>query len=130
MAWKAARPATMRQASCTLRAHAVGAAWCIISVAAADGPIDCRAPIIRAIIRRSTGCSSGWRKRTRAPRASLRGNALLKWLAARGASAADTIRATVAVSAPVDLQIAGHGLGRGINRLYTWHFLSSLKPKS
>ena len=61
---------------------------------------------------------------------SLGGNALLKWLAARGASAADTIRATVAVSAPVDLQIAGHGLGRGINRLYTWHFLSSLKPKS
>jgi predicted alpha/beta-fold hydrolase len=30
----------------------------------------------------------------------------------------------------VDLSVAGHGLGRGINRLYTWHFLSSLKPKS
>ena len=40
------------------------------------------------------------------------------------------MRAAVAVSAPVDLNVAGHGLGRGINRLYTWHFLSTLKPKS
>jgi predicted alpha/beta-fold hydrolase len=61
---------------------------------------------------------------------SLGGNALLKWLAARGASAARAVRATVVVSAPVDLHVAGHGLGRGINRLYTWHFLSTLKPKS
>ena len=61
---------------------------------------------------------------------SLGGNALLKWLAQRGAAAADVVRATVVVSAPVDLSVAGHGLGRGINRLYTWHFLSSLKPKS
>jgi uncharacterized protein len=61
---------------------------------------------------------------------SLGGNALLKWLAARGASAASAVRAAVAVSAPMDLMVAGHGLGRGINRLYTWHFLSTLKPKS
>ena len=61
---------------------------------------------------------------------SLGGNALLKWLAARGASAASAVRAAVVVSAPVDLTVAGHGLARGINRLYTWHFLSTLKPKS
>jgi uncharacterized protein len=61
---------------------------------------------------------------------SLGGNALLKWLAHEGAEAARCIRAAAAVSAPVDLQAAGHGLGRGVNRLYTWHFLRSLKPKS
>jgi len=61
---------------------------------------------------------------------SLGGNALLKWLASEGAAAASLLRAAGAVSAPVDLQVAGHGLGRGFNRVYTWHFLRSLKPKS
>ena len=61
---------------------------------------------------------------------SLGGNALLKWLAAQGAVARTWLRAAAAVSAPVDLQVAGHGLGRGFNRFYTWHFLQSLKPKS
>jgi predicted alpha/beta-fold hydrolase len=61
---------------------------------------------------------------------SLGGNALLKWLAAQGAAARTWLRAAAAVSAPVDLQVAGHGLGRGFNRFYTWHFLQSLKPKS
>ena len=61
---------------------------------------------------------------------SLGGNALLKWLAAQGAVARTWLHAAAAVSAPVDLQVAGHGLGRGFNRFYTWHFLQSLKPKS
>jgi predicted alpha/beta-fold hydrolase len=61
---------------------------------------------------------------------SLGGNALLKWLAQQGAAAAATLRRAATVSAPVDLQAAGHGLGRGLNRLYTWHFLQTLKPKS
>ncbi len=61
---------------------------------------------------------------------SLGGNALLKWLASEGCAAANLLRAASAVSAPVDLQVAGHGLGRGLNRIYTWHFLRSLKPKS
>jgi hypothetical protein len=30
----------------------------------------------------------------------------------------------------MDLQVAGRGLGRGFNRVYTWNFLRSLKPKS
>jgi predicted alpha/beta-fold hydrolase len=61
---------------------------------------------------------------------SLGGNALLKWLAHTGASAQDILARAVAVSAPVDLSTAGHLLGRGLNRVYTWHFLRSLKPKS
>ncbi len=61
---------------------------------------------------------------------SLGGNALLKWLASEGVAAASLLRAASAVSAPVDLEVAGHGLGRGFNRVYTWHFLRSLKPKS
>jgi uncharacterized protein len=61
---------------------------------------------------------------------SLGGNALLKWLGAYGLEAARFISAAAVVSAPVDLQAAGHGLGRGINRLYTWHFLRTLKRKS
>jgi predicted alpha/beta-fold hydrolase len=61
---------------------------------------------------------------------SLGGNALLKWLASEGTSAARLLHAAGAVSAPVDLAVAGHGLGRGFNRVYTWHFLRSLKPKS
>ena len=61
---------------------------------------------------------------------SLGGNALLKWLAAEGAAAACLLRAAAAVSAPVDLQVAGHALARGFNRLYTWQFLRTLKLKS
>jgi predicted alpha/beta-fold hydrolase len=61
---------------------------------------------------------------------SLGGNALLKWLAMQGSGAAPTLQAAAAVSAPVDLEVAGHGLGRGFNRLYTWHFLTTLKPKA
>ena len=61
---------------------------------------------------------------------SLGGNALLKWLGLNGADAGNIVQAAAAVSAPIDLMTAGHGLGRGFNRLYTWHFLSTLKPKS
>jgi predicted alpha/beta-fold hydrolase len=61
---------------------------------------------------------------------SLGGNALLKWLAQQGAAAAQVLTRAAAVSAPMDLQTAGHLLGRGWNRLYTWNFLRSLKRKS
>lgn len=60
---------------------------------------------------------------------SLGGNALLKWLAARGSEAATFVRAAAAVSAPMDLSAAGHELGRGFNMVYTKHFLSTLKRK-
>ena len=61
---------------------------------------------------------------------SLGGNALLKWLAHAGSRAQSIVDRAAAVSAPIDLSIAGHLLGRGFNRVYTWHFLRSLKRKS
>ncbi|HTT37642.1 MAG TPA: alpha/beta fold hydrolase [Burkholderiales bacterium] len=61
---------------------------------------------------------------------SLGGNALLKWLAARGAEARQLVHAAAVVSAPVDLPAAGFELGRGFNLVYTWNFLSTLKRKS
>ena len=38
--------------------------------------------------------------------------------------------AAAAVSAPLDLMAAGIAIGQGLNRLYTWHFLQTLRPKS
>jgi uncharacterized protein len=60
---------------------------------------------------------------------SLGGNALLKWLGEKGEKAA--VRRAAAVSAPLDLAAAGSALDRGFNRrVYTAHFLATLKPKS
>lgn len=61
---------------------------------------------------------------------SLGGNVLLKWLGERGAEARELVRAAVAVSTPFDLAASGHHLARGFNRLYTRHFLATLKPRS
>jgi predicted alpha/beta-fold hydrolase len=61
---------------------------------------------------------------------SLGGNALLKWLGERGSEAAMLISAATAISAPLDLTACGHALGRGFNRIYTQHFLNTLKPHS
>lgn len=58
---------------------------------------------------------------------SLGGNALLKWLGERGSAAAGCLRAAAAISAPLDLAACGHHLGRGFNRIYTRHFLQTLK---
>ena len=61
---------------------------------------------------------------------SLGGSALLNWLGRAGSNAARTLRAAAAVSAPLDLMAAGIAIGRGVNRVYTRHFLATLKPKS
>jgi uncharacterized protein len=61
---------------------------------------------------------------------SLGGNVLLKWLGETGASATAIVKQAVAVSAPVNLMAAGHALGKGFNRLYARHFLSTLCPKA
>ena len=58
---------------------------------------------------------------------SLGGNALLLWLARQGTDARQIIDAAAAVCPPLDLTAAGHHLGKGFNRLYTRHFLVSLK---
>lgn len=62
--------------------------------------------------------------------ASLGGNALLKWLGEQGQGALALVEGAAAICPPLDLTLAGHALGRGWNRLYTRHFLSTLKPKA
>jgi len=61
---------------------------------------------------------------------SLGGSALLNWLGREGAAARGVVRAAATVSAPLDLMAAGIAIGRGLNRVYTWHFLQTLKPKA
>jgi predicted alpha/beta-fold hydrolase len=58
---------------------------------------------------------------------SLGGNALAKWLGERGAEAAKIVARAAVVSAPLDLMVAGHKLGRGLSRIYGRHFLASLR---
>ncbi len=58
---------------------------------------------------------------------SLGGNALLKWLGERESAAARYIGGAAAISAPLDLAACGHQLARGFNRVYTQHFLQTLK---
>ncbi len=58
---------------------------------------------------------------------SLGGNALLKWLGERQALSTDVLRAAAAISAPLDLAACGHALAHGFNRVYTQHFLQTLK---
>ena len=61
---------------------------------------------------------------------SLGGSALLNWLGRAGTDAARVVTAAAAVSAPLDLSVAGVAIGKGVNRVYARHFLSTLKPKS
>lgn len=61
---------------------------------------------------------------------SLGGNALLKWLGEREADAAALIDGAAGISAPLDLTVCGHNLARGFNRVYSKHFLDTLKPSS
>lgn len=61
---------------------------------------------------------------------SLGGNALLKWAGERGQTAADRVTGVAAMCAPLDLAGCGHHLARGFNRLYTQHFLKTLKAVS
>ncbi len=61
---------------------------------------------------------------------SLGGSALLNWLGRQGSAAAKTLTSAAAVSAPLDLTASGIDIDRGFNRIYAWHFLMTLKPKS
>ena len=58
---------------------------------------------------------------------SLGGNAFAKWLGERGEAARSVVERAAAVSAPLDLMAAGDALGRGFARVYSRHFLSTLK---
>ncbi|WP_249115806.1 hydrolase [Azoarcus sp. L1K30] len=61
---------------------------------------------------------------------SLGGNALLKWLGEQEGQAATLIDGAAAICPPLDLTVSGHALARGFNRVYTRHFLNTLKDKA
>jgi len=61
---------------------------------------------------------------------SLGGSALLNWLGRQGRQAASVLASAAAVSTPLDLVASGLDIDRGFNRIYAWHFLWTLRPKS
>jgi predicted alpha/beta-fold hydrolase len=62
---------------------------------------------------------------------SLGGNALMRWAAEMGESAARQVRAVASICSPLDLAAGGHAIGRGFNRLvYTRMFMASMVPKA
>jgi len=69
-------------------------------------------------------------RRINAAGVSLGGNALLKWAGERGISAAELVTGVAAFCPPLDLAACGHHLARGFNRIYTQHFLNTLKARS
>jgi predicted alpha/beta-fold hydrolase len=61
---------------------------------------------------------------------SLGGNVLLKWLGERGAKLPAEVRAAAAVSVPFDLERGSRFIERGFGRVYTRHFLRTLRVKA
>jgi uncharacterized protein len=61
---------------------------------------------------------------------SLGGNVLLKWLGERGDRLPVQVRGAVAVSVPFDLERGSRFIERGFGRVYTRHFLRTLKAKA
>lgn len=69
-------------------------------------------------------------RRLHAAGISLGGNALLKWAGEQQESAATLVTGVAGICAPLDLAACGHHLARGFNRIYTRHFLDTLKSRS
>lgn len=61
---------------------------------------------------------------------SLGGNALLKWAGEQGDAARGRVTGVAGICAPLDLAGCGHALAKGFNRIYTQHFLKTLKAIS
>jgi predicted alpha/beta-fold hydrolase len=61
---------------------------------------------------------------------SLGGNVLLKWLGEQGEDAPAPLRAAAVVSVPFDLARGSRHIERGFSRLYTRHFLRTLRKKA
>jgi uncharacterized protein len=61
---------------------------------------------------------------------SIGGNVLLKWLGEQGKAARSVVTRAAAISVPFDLAATSDTLAHGFNRLYTRHFLNSLKTKT
>jgi predicted alpha/beta-fold hydrolase len=79
------------------------------------------------ILRRVQGQYGG---RVHAAGVSLGGNALLKWAGEQGAAAVAVVTGVAAFCPPLDLAACGHHLAQGFNRIYTAHFLATLKRVS
>jgi hypothetical protein len=80
------------------------------------------------ILRRLHAANGG--RKLHAAGVSLGGNALLKWAGERGAAAGELVTGVAAFCAPLDLAACGHHLANGFNRIYTRHFLTTLKAVS
>lgn len=62
---------------------------------------------------------------------SLGGNALMRWAAENGHSAAQSADAVASICSPLDLMQSGRAIGQGFNRqVYTRMFLRTMKPKA
>lgn len=61
---------------------------------------------------------------------SLGGNVLLKWLGEQGESIPCQLEAAAAVSVPFDLERGSRHIERGFSRIYTRHFLRTLRDKA
>ncbi|MEO7761400.1 MAG: hydrolase [Casimicrobiaceae bacterium] len=61
---------------------------------------------------------------------SLGGSALLNWLGRTGDDACRILLAAAAVSAPLSLRTGGEAIQRGLNMIYTWNFLRSMRRKA
>ena len=61
---------------------------------------------------------------------SLGGSALVNWLGRTDIYDANGVVAAAAISTPLDLTAAGNSVDTGLNRIYAWHFLHTLKPKA
>ena len=60
---------------------------------------------------------------------SLGANLALKFVGEQGAAARNWVETAVTISPPFDMKKSSDLLGRGISRLYTYYFLTSLRPK-
>ena len=80
------------------------------------------------ILRRLQAANQG--RRVNAAGVSLGGNALLKWAGEQGPAAATVVNGVAGICAPLDLAACGHHLARGFNRIYTRHFLNTMKVVS
>jgi uncharacterized protein len=61
---------------------------------------------------------------------SLGGNVLLKWLGEHGEDLPEQVRAAAVVSVPFDLERGSRFIERGFARVYTRHFLRTLRAKA
>jgi predicted alpha/beta-fold hydrolase len=74
--------------------------------------------------------SENGHQRLHAAGVSLGGNALLKWAGEQGPTAAEIVTGVASFCAPLDLAACGHALAKGFNRIYTQHFLATLKQSA